>query len=245
MAKLTRIIPFGMWPANWGLAGERLELARAEYYNTGEDLDRAKAKITKAGRELDLALVEIDEKFNKVSPEDAAYRKLDLEMVDHTTIDYHLAKLKLDQAFKRLTEEEAAYAAIKVKYPDDETPEYRLAEVELDLKFKKISQDEADKRHATINEQPWFRIIGGDHKMSGDTTQLTFELDWNDIFVEQLAKNGFGGRTDEEIVDLWFSRTCRETMIDDLEQVIDEEPMGGSAFARTRKERNGDKSTYS
>lgn len=245
MAKLQRIIPFGLWPANWGLAGERLELAKAEYYNTGEELAREKAKILKTGTELEIELVEIDEKYNKVSPEVAAYKKLDLEMIDHTTVDYHLARLKLDEAFKKLTAEEAAYAAIKVQYPDDETPEYKLAELELDLKFKKISQNEADKRHATINEAPWFRIIGGEHAMSGDTTRLTFELDWNDFFVEQLVKNGFAGRTDEEIVDQWYSRMCRETIMDDLEQDIDEEPMGGNAFARTRKERNGGKSTYS
>lgn len=238
MAKINRLIPFGLWPANWGLTGERLEIARAEYHYTGEDLARQKAKILKSGKELDIELVEIDERYNKVSPEEAAYKKLDLEMVDHTTVDYHLAKLKLDEAYKKITAEEAAYAAIRILHPDDETPEFKLAEVELDLKFGKINIDESHKRIATIREEPWFKIIGGDYKNQGDTTQLAFALDWNDIFVEELAKNGFGGRTDEEIVDLWFSRMCRQTMMDDLEQDIDEEPMGGNAFARTRKARN-------
>ena len=209
MAKLRRIIPFGLWPANWGLTGERLALARAEYFNDGEDLERERARILKPeGTELALEMLAIDKKYNKLSAKDADYE------------------------------------AIRVQFPNDETQEYRLARIELDLKYGEISQNEYEKSLATIKEEPWFKIIGGDHRTYGDGTQLSFELDWNDFFVEDLVANGWGGHTDEEIVDSWFSRTCREMLMEDLEQ-IDEEPMGGAGFARTRKERDGKRTSYS
>lgn len=211
MAKIRRIIPFGWWPANWGLTGDRLALARAEYYHTGEDLEREKARIQKPeGKERDLELIRIDEKYEKISAEESATRQWE------------------------------------TKYADDlESQEALLAKVEMDLKFGKINNIQADKQIANILEEPWFQVVGGGYKTEGDTSQMTFELDWNDFFVEKLLANGFAGRTDDDIVDQWFTRTCREMMIEDF-NAIDDIPMGGNAFARTRKERNSSgRSEYS
>tara|TARA_R110000851_G_scaffold95866_3_gene208136 strand:+ start:421 stop:777 length:357 start_codon:yes stop_codon:yes gene_type:complete len=36
-----------------------------------------------------------------------------------------------------------------------------------------------------------------------------FELDWNDIFVKSLTEAGYSGRTDDEVVNMWFDDLCR------------------------------------
>jgi hypothetical protein len=36
-----------------------------------------------------------------------------------------------------------------------------------------------------------------------------FELDWNELFVKNLITAGYSGRTDDEVVDMWFNDLCR------------------------------------
>jgi hypothetical protein len=36
-----------------------------------------------------------------------------------------------------------------------------------------------------------------------------FELDYNDLFVKMLTEHGIVGKSDEEIVNIWFNRICR------------------------------------
>jgi len=45
-----------------------------------------------------------------------------------------------------------------------------------------------------------------------------FELDWNDIFVTQLRINGFNGKTDEDVVENWFTVVCRNIALETYEQ---------------------------
>lgn len=238
MSKKKRIIPFSWWPANWGLTGDRKKLAEAEYFYEGEELAREKAKILAADEEeLKVSLLKLDKKFEKITPEEFEYQSLDLKYSDKESKDYLIARAELDLKFKKITEVDLEYRILELNHSDHESTEFKIARVELDLKFEKIDENEAEKQIATLQGEPWFRIVGGDHRSNGDASRLTFELDWNDEFVEFLVQNGFGGQSDDEIVDMWFTRTCREMMLDDLEE-IDETPMGGTAFSRTRKERD-------
>jgi hypothetical protein len=43
-----------------------------------------------------------------------------------------------------------------------------------------------------------------------------FELDWNDHFIIQLKKEGYGveGDKHEEIVDRWFRELCANVVVD-------------------------------
>ena len=43
-----------------------------------------------------------------------------------------------------------------------------------------------------------------------------FELDWNDIFVKSLTEAGYSGRTDDEIVNMWFDDLCRGVVGDKI-----------------------------
>ena len=34
-------------------------------------------------------------------------------------------------------------------------------------------------------------------------------MDYNDLFVKMLSEHGIVGKSDEEIVNIWFNRICR------------------------------------
>lgn len=67
MAKKTRILPFGMLPASWGLSGKSRAIAEAEYYYTGEDLEKKLAELN-AETEVDkeVAKLDVDLKHEKI-----------------------------------------------------------------------------------------------------------------------------------------------------------------------------------
>lgn len=67
MKKKTRLIPFSMLPASWGLKGKSREIAEAEYYYEGEDLEKRLAELT-AETEVDkeVAKLDVDLKHEKI-----------------------------------------------------------------------------------------------------------------------------------------------------------------------------------
>lgn len=61
------------------------------------------------------------------------------------------------------------------------------------------------KDRATAKGEPWVAVL--DTKVNADNPRNGFfELDWNDLFITQLKKAGYGveGDPEEEIVDRWF-----------------------------------------
>jgi hypothetical protein len=61
------------------------------------------------------------------------------------------------------------------------------------------------KARATAMGEPWVAVL--DTKINKDNVRNGFfELDWNDLFIVELKKAGYGydGDPDEEIVDRWF-----------------------------------------
>jgi hypothetical protein len=45
-----------------------------------------------------------------------------------------------------------------------------------------------------------------------------FELDWNDKFITNLARAGYEGKTDADMVDRWFQTVCRNIVMENYEQ---------------------------
>lgn len=74
------------------------------------------------------------------------------------------------------------------------------------------------KEQATKLGEPYVNIdrviIDPEHPGQGG-----FELDWNEFFVAKLIKAGYTGKTDEDIVDQWFSDVCRNVALEIYEQV--------------------------
>jgi hypothetical protein len=44
----------------------------------------------------------------------------------------------------------------------------------------------------------------------------SFELDWNEPFIETLAKAGYTGKSPEQIIDTWFNDVCRNILMEDF-----------------------------
>jgi hypothetical protein len=61
--------------------------------------------------------------------------------------------------------------------------------------------------------------------------QGAFDLDWNDKFVANLVRAGYQGKTDADIVDLWFQNVCRHVVMETWEQ---EQAMNPSPQRYTR-----------
>ena len=61
------------------------------------------------------------------------------------------------------------------------------------------------KERATAKGEPWVAVLDT-HVNKDNIRNGFFELDWNDIFVLELKRAGYGydGDPDEEIVDRWF-----------------------------------------
>ena len=61
------------------------------------------------------------------------------------------------------------------------------------------------KERATARGEPYVTVLDT-HVNKDNIRNGFFELDWNDIFIEELRKAGYGfeGDAAEEIVDRWF-----------------------------------------
>jgi len=66
----------------------------------------------------------------------------------------------------------------------------------------------AEKDKATARGEAYVKVL--DVKFDKDKPgDGYFELEWNNIFVQQLQEAGYSGADDNEIVDAWFTGLCR------------------------------------
>ena len=105
--------------------------------------------------------------------------------------------------------------APKKEKPKPKTKRDTMTEKEV-KDYKK--QLEEQKEQATANKEPWVGIldldVDYDHLDYG-----SFELDWNDYFVARLMKAGYVGKTDQDMVEMWFNQVCRNVVLETYEQV--------------------------
>jgi hypothetical protein len=97
-----------------------------------------------------------------------------------------------------------------------------LAEKEqAQLETAKAKQEEAlakatPKERATAKGESWVAVL--DTKVNKDNVRNGFfELDWNEYFITELKKAGYGfdGDPEEEIVDRWFRDLARNMLTED------------------------------
>lgn len=110
---------------------------------------------------------------------------------------------------KERAEEEARIA--------EEKEEQRKAE-----EFAKLSP----KDQATEKGEPWVDVLQT-HVNDKDIRNGFFELDWNDVFIKELIKAGYGTEADpeEEIVDRWFRGIVSQMLADE-----GQDPQRGSGY---------------
>ena len=80
--------------------------------------------------------------------------------------------------------------------------------LESKLKAGELSHSEYEKECANAQGEPYVNVLD----MGIDPENVAngyFELDYNDLFVKMLTEHGIVGKSDEEIVNIWFNRICR------------------------------------
>ena len=73
----------------------------------------------------------------------------------------------------------------------------------------------SEKERATRKKEPWVGVLQT-HVNKENIRNGFFELDWNEYFVLQLKRDGYGVESDpdEEIVDRWFRELCANVVVD-------------------------------
>ena len=116
---------------------------------------------------------------------------------------FGLDKIEANVAEARLALEEAT----KLK----EEAEKNLKEIAQEQELAKLTP----KDRATRKKEPWVGVLNT-HVNKENVRNGFFELDWNEYFVLQLKREGYGtdGDPDEEIVDRWFRELCANVVVD-------------------------------
>lgn len=127
----------------------------------------------------------------------------------------------LDDAKEAALEE--ARAAVKL-----------AAQAQAELEAVKAAEEQAKlspKERANAQGIPYVAVLDT-HVNEDNIRNGFFELDWNDVFVEELKKAGYGfdGDPDEEIVDRWFRDLARNMLVED-----GQDPNRGAGFINVSK----------
>ena len=85
--------------------------------------------------------------------------------------------------------------------------ESRIAEekARVEEESMQVLKKKDPKAYATKRKEPWISVL--DVKVNKDNVRNGFfEMDWNEYFIKDLKKAGYGedGDLDEQIVDRWF-----------------------------------------
>jgi hypothetical protein len=202
--------------------------------------------ITETDRNIELS--KLKHRFGKTSAEELDYELLDHAHSNKESEAYIKDKLTLDIKHKKISEYDRDHTLLELRFEDHECKDFKLAELDLNLKHNLITKQQWEKATATLNEEPWFDVIGGDIQGTVKGQQLAIELDWNEYFPRFLESKGWSGPTDDAIVDAWFTEAMYQMVQPDLtpEQVQamqDEDYMPPRGTQRRRGE--GGMSEYS
>ena len=114
------------------------------------------------------------------------------------------------QALEDAKAQATAKAAVAEKLAAQKIAEAADAEAKLEL-AKLTPKDRATKKG-----EPWVAVL--DTKVNKDNVRNGFfELDWNEHFITELKKSGYGfdGDPEEEIVDRWFRDLARNMLAEE------------------------------
>jgi hypothetical protein len=76
----------------------------------------------------------------------------------------------------------------------------------------------SEKREATKVGAPWVKILT--FAIDDESKLVELDIDYNDIFVARLIKNGYRGPNDAAIVEAWFYSVCREVYAEEFSEYI-------------------------
>jgi hypothetical protein len=245
MARKRKLIPFSWLPAAWGLAGDPLRLAEANYYYDGADLERELVKITaKDEKEQKIKLLAIDRKEGLIT--DPYEYEIQLAIANHGTLDDVPAMLIANIQNEHGKIEPEAFARLQVKdeFPDEKSVAHKIAMLDVDLEFGHLTEQKFEKECATLKNEPWVGVVDNGFDQKQGINGLYFELDWNEQWVSFLRQNGYMGHDDEQVVEQWFSDVCRsQAEMTPVEQ--DNTPFNSARITRIHRNDDDGSSEFS
>ncbi len=145
---------------------------------------------------------------------DLEKRLLELKQDDiGDTAEYTRRMWDIELKYNKLNQKEY-HRRLLTLIKDDK--QRQLAEVELDHREGLIKELEYEKRTATILEQPWVTVLNMDFN-NKTSLEGSFELDWNEFFVEKLKGEGYSAPTPDLIVNQWFMEVCRNVALEEFD----------------------------
>ena len=111
---------------------------------------------------------------------DLAKRLLEINAEDMEESVYKKKLYDIELQYNKITKE-AYHRATADLIVDDK--QRALAHLELDNREGKLTEVEYSKKKATIMNEPWVTVLSMDFG-SKSALEGSFELDWNDLFVE-------------------------------------------------------------
>jgi hypothetical protein len=108
---------------------------------------------------------------------------------------------------------------------EEEKAKLEAEKLEAEEATRKAKEEEelakmTPKERATKRKEPWVAVL--DTKVNKDNVRNGFfELDWNEYFITELIKSGYGYEADppEEIVDRWFRDLARNLLAEEGQDV--------------------------
>ena len=70
--------------------------------------------------------------------------------------------------------------------------------------FKKPKPEPTGKE----GKEPWVNVVNTNFD-EGNPNHGFMELEWNKPFIDFLREHNYEGKTDEEVVDKWFTDLCK------------------------------------
>lgn len=96
----------------------------------------------------------------------------------------------------------------KIKYTED-SMEYKKQVLWIKNHYNEISDLIYQKELHTLEGKPFIELIEGKYsKDEYGSGRLSFEFEWNQLFILELKKNGYAGMDPDEIVNNWFVDVC-------------------------------------
>jgi len=138
---------------------------------------------------------------------------LEINSEDFDRDTYRKKVWDIELKYERITE--ATYHRNLTTLIKDEKQK-AAAILELDHREGKVTELEYSKQLATLKGEPWVTVLsmdfGGKKALEG-----SFELDWNEFFVENLKTEGYVGPTPDSIINQWFMEVCRNVALEEFD----------------------------
>lgn len=130
--------------------------------------------------------------------------------------EYKLNKLKIDNKYNKISDYDYEIKCSEILNTHKSPVKQKTDILNIKKKYKKISDIDYLKEVNDINGKEWFQVYT---KIDDNDEEMSFMVEYNDTFLNNLSQKGFIG-TPDEMVDkwlrLWFVSMLDESDINDI-----------------------------